>query len=131
MQLADSPDANGRAIIVQYSLGRVLALPEINKLLIRYYDKIRNEFVGALRKAAPHLAEREVVWRYYWMGGCTMVSLAVPPGMVEAGRNATSRRPDTHKSIAAELIAFLVQGFAPAAAEHVNDSPRLHLAAMQ
>lgn len=88
MQLTDS--ASARAIVVQYSLGRILALPSINQLLVRYYDRVRKSFVAALQQAAPHLAPHKVVWRYYWMGGSCMVSLAVPPGMVKDADDTVS-----------------------------------------
>jgi AcrR family transcriptional regulator len=106
LQLTDAGNASARAIIVQYSLGRVLAMPEINEMLVRYYARVREAFVAALQRAAPHLAPHEVVWRYYWMGGSVMVALAVPPGMVDAAG------PGRHGQMPANLIAFLVQGIA-------------------
>ena len=110
LRLVGAEDAGARAIIVQYSLGRILALPEVNRMLERYYVRVRTAFVAALSRAAPHLPEHEVVWRYYWMGGAVMVSLAVPPGMVEA--DGTPRRPCHPPSrMASELVAFIVQGF--------------------
>jgi AcrR family transcriptional regulator len=99
LQLTDAASASARAIVVQYSLGRVLALPEVNQMLARYYTRVREAFVAALQQAVPHLAPHEVVWRYYWMGGSVMVALAVPDGVVEASRD-----------MPANLIAFLVHG---------------------
>lgn len=111
------PAAGARAIVVQYSLGRVLAMPGVSEMLVRYYDRVREEFVAALHKAAPYLAPHEVVWRYYWMGGSVMVSLAVPPGMAEAspGGAISLRARKARGAMAEELIAFLVQGFREAA----------------
>ena len=111
-QLADASGASARAIIVQYSLGRILAMPEANQMLVRYYDRLRKEYVMALRKALPELAEYEVIWRYYWMGGSLMCALAVPPGMVDADAdNAERSRPGLRESMAESLIGFLVAGF--------------------
>ena len=111
LRLTTGSSASARAIIVQYSLGRVLALPEVNQMLIRYYAQLREAFVAALCQALPHLAPREVVWRYYWMGGSLMVALAVPPGAIDApddgGVEASRSRQGT---MCANLIAFLVQG---------------------
>jgi AcrR family transcriptional regulator len=101
LRLKDEANSNARAVIVQYSLGRVLALPEVNELLVRYYARVREAFVEALQQAVPCLAPHEVVWRYYWMGGSVMVALAVPQGMVEG--TAVDMVP-------ADLIAFLAQG---------------------
>jgi len=112
LHLTDRASGSARAIVVQYSLGRVLAMPEVDTMLVRYYDRVRTEFVAALQRAAPRLAAHEVVWRYYWMGGSVMVSLAVPPGMVgPAGGTGQARARRGSSGIAGELIAFLVQGF--------------------
>ncbi len=115
LDLARVTSAGARAIVVQYSLGRVLAMPAVDRLLVRYYDNVRKAFVAALGRAAPHLAEHEIVRRYYWMGGSVLVSLAVPPGMVEGSERLTSldaRR--ARDALAGELVTFLVQGFGPA-----------------
>jgi AcrR family transcriptional regulator len=111
LHLTDQANANARAIVVQYSLGRVLALPEVNQRLVRYYARVREAFVAALRRTVPDLAPHEVVWRYYWMGGSVMVALAVPPGMVEApDGTAGSAHEALHDTMPADLIAFLVAG---------------------
>ena len=109
LQLTNQANANARAIVVQYSLGRVLALPAVNHMLERYYARLRDAFVAALQRAVPHLAPHEVVWRYYWMGGSVMVALAVPPGMVPSGAGRSTGRA-VHGTMPAELIAFLAQG---------------------
>jgi AcrR family transcriptional regulator len=109
LELAET--ASARAIIVQYSLGRVLAIPEVNEMLVRYYARVREAFVAALRDAVPHLAPHEVVWRYYWMGGSLMVALAVPSGMVDpggVGGEAGGHSP--YETMQGNLIAFLVHG---------------------
>ncbi|WP_428486227.1 TetR/AcrR family transcriptional regulator [Rhodopila sp.] len=111
LQLTDAANASARAIVVQYSLGRVLALPEVNQMLVRYYARVREAFVAAVQRAVPYLAPHEVIWRYYWMGGSVMVALAVPPGMVEApGGTVGSAGQARHHTMQGELIAFLVQG---------------------
>ncbi len=111
-ELADVSSASARAIIVQYSLGRILAMPEANHMLVRYYDRLRKEFVAALQQALPDLAPQEVVWRYYWMGGCLMCSLAVPPGMVEDPAGGTEAAPSGRGALMTDsLIGFLVTGF--------------------
>jgi AcrR family transcriptional regulator len=111
LQLTNEANANARAIIVQYSLGRVLALPEVNQMLVRYYARVREAFVAALQRTVPDLAPHEIVWRYYWMGGSVMVALAVPPGMVTAPcGNAQSATQSMHETMPDDLIAFLVAG---------------------
>jgi AcrR family transcriptional regulator len=109
MQLADA--ASARAIVVQYSLGRVLAMPEVNLMLARYYTRVREAFVAALRQAVPHLTPHEAAWRYYWMGGSLMVALAVPSGMVEEPEGAADSETDpSSDDVSSNLIAFLVHG---------------------
>ena len=106
LPLTEAGNASARAIVVQYSLGRVLAMPEVNEMLDRFYASVREAFVDALRLALPALAPREIVWRYYWMGGSLMVALAVPSGMV-----AEDAAADPHRTMLANLIGFLVDGF--------------------
>jgi AcrR family transcriptional regulator len=110
LQLTDAASASARAIVVQYSLGRVLALPEVNEMLARYYARVREEFVAALQQAVPHLAPHEAVWRYYWMGGSLMVALAVSSGMADGPVGMAG--PAASGTMPASLIAFLVQGIA-------------------
>jgi AcrR family transcriptional regulator len=121
LQLTDTASASARAIVVQYSLGRVLAMPEVNQMLVRYYARVREAFVAAMQDALPHLAPHEVVWRYYWMGGSVMVALAVPSGMVEASDGAVANEGNaSHDTMPANLVAFLVQGIAAPAGTAVT-----------
>ena len=109
-------------IIVQFSPGRVLALPKVNQMLIRYYAQLREAFVMALRRAVLHLAPHEVVRRYEWMGGSLMVALAVPVGMIEGldgGGEPAVRSP--HGSMSANLIAFLGRIYENAAGGQPRD----------
>jgi AcrR family transcriptional regulator len=108
LQLADAASASARAIVVQYSLGRVLAMPEVDRMLVRYYARVREAFVAALQQAVPHLAPQEAIWRYYWMGGSVMVALAVPSGMV--GGSEDPATPGSFDDVSSNLIAFLVAG---------------------
>lgn len=103
LELADLASDSARAIVVQYSLGRVLGMPEVDSKLVRYYARVREAYVPALRLAAPHLTLEEAVSRYYWMGGCVLVSLAVPSGMAEAAGDAAP-------GVLADLVAFLAAG---------------------
>ena len=116
LRLIDGASASARAIVVQYSLGRVLAIPEVNQMLVRYYARVREAFVAALEAALPHLTRQEVAWRYYWMGGSLMVALAVPPGVVgtSRGEGGPSRTSSFDKTLAPNLVAFLVQGMSAA-----------------
>ncbi len=109
LQLAEI--ASARAIIVQYSLGRVLAIPEVNEMLVRYYAPVREAFVAALLDAVPHLAPHEVVSRYYWMGGSLMVALAVPAEMLDpSGGASAGGEHASYETMPGNLIAFLVHG---------------------
>src|SRR5271165_1004670 len=110
LRLTDAASASARAIVVQYSLGRVLAMPEVNEKLARYYAQVREEIVAALLRVLPHLAPHEVVWRYYWMGGSLMVALAVPSATPGSPLSAATP-PAATGTMADHLIAFLVQGF--------------------
>ncbi len=105
--LETSKDGNksAQAIVVQFLLGRILAMPAVNQKLAQFYDELRQRFVGALRRALPDLTEGELVWRYYWMGGCVMCSLAIDPA-VSAGLVTDRQSAETH---AETLIRFFAQ----------------------
>ena len=116
LRLIDGTSPSARAIVVQYSLGRVLAIPEVNQMLARYYARVREAFVAVLEAALPHLTRQEVVWRYYWMGGSLMVALAVPPGGVgpSDGEGGPSRHSSYIMTLSRNLVEFLVQGMSAA-----------------
>lgn len=116
LRLIDASSTSARAIVVQYSLGRVLAIPEVNQMLARYYTRVREAFVAALHVALPHLTQQEVVWRYYWMGGSLMVALAVPSDAVDAddepgsAQSSSSERTIDNATLSANFISFLING---------------------
>lgn len=116
LRLIDDASASARAIVVQYSLGRVLAIPEVNQMLVRYYARVREAFVATLEAALPHLTRQEVVWRYYWMGGSLMVALAVPPVVIGTsdGEDGPSRHSSYNTTLSRNLVEFLVQGMSAA-----------------
>jgi len=107
LELSTVASASARAIVVQYSLGRVLAMPEVDTKLVRYYASVREAYVPALRKAVPSLTPQEAIWRYYWMGGCVLVSLAVPSGMVEAAGDPACA---SASGVQTDLVGFLAAG---------------------
>lgn len=119
LQLTDAASASARAIVVQYSLGRILAMPEVNQMLARYYARVREAFVAALQDALPHLSLQEVVWRYYWMGGSLMVTLAVPSDV--AGGSGIDGLV-SYNRLSENLVAFLVQGLS-APGGRIDDVP--------
>ncbi len=105
--LESSADGNksAQAIVVQFLLGRILAMPAVNQKLAQFYDELRQRFVAALRQVLPDQTESELVWRYYWMGGCVMCSLAIDPA-ISAGL-VDKESAETH---AETLITFLLAG---------------------
>ena len=123
LRLMDEANLSARAIVVQYSLGRVLALPEVNQMLTRYYARVREAFVAALQQALPQMAPHEVVWRYYWMGGSLMVALAVPPEIGDAPADGGEHMPPPGQgTMETSLIAFLAHGLrAPGGAPEPRD----------
>lgn len=111
LRLIDAARASAKAIVVQYSLGRVLALPEVNQMLIRYYARVREAFVSALAGALPGLTHQEVVLRYYWMGGSLMVALAVPSDVIGTSSDEDGPgKAQYNKTLSTNLVAFLVHG---------------------
>jgi AcrR family transcriptional regulator len=105
LDLMSDASPSARAIIVQFLLGRILAMPEVNRRLTHYYDELRIRFVAALRQALPRISERDAAWRYYWMGGCVMCSLAIDPAVAAELGGTEPATPDPES-----LIGFVVKG---------------------
>lgn len=105
LSLVNDASPSARAIIVQYLLGRILAMPEVNEKLMEYYDTVRQDFVSALRQALPDMSERDIVWRYYWMGGCVMTSLAISPSV------GTRVARDDSKCLASVVTSHALETF--------------------
>ena len=102
------------------------------RIIETHFDPLAKVITGMLRRAAPHLSERDVFWRYYLMiGTATAAVLDTAPdnrmtrlskGLADAARA---------EELAEQAIAFIVAGFEGPGTETKRSTPRLSSRARQ
>ena len=85
------------------------ASDETRALLARHFDDSSTQFLRALAKALPHLPPRDLHWRFHFMLG-TMVYTMANPGRIQALTNNACDPSDMDASLN-YLVPFLAQGF--------------------
>tara|TARA_R110000765_G_scaffold343993_2_gene434135 strand:- start:74756 stop:75442 length:687 start_codon:yes stop_codon:yes gene_type:complete len=82
-------------------------------------DDFAVTYMAMMRRAAPHLSEAEIHWRYHLMVGAVMMSLS---DQSEDGRMAQLSEglvhPEDRTEFRTQLIAFLVDSFGRGPATH-------------
>jgi len=91
-------------------MGRLHAEGQVTAVFQRHFETTKRRFIEALRRALPHLDEREFLWRLHFVIGSMAHTLCSPPFAAESARDSWQVRT-------ALLVAFLSAGLrAPAAA---------------
>ena len=85
------------------------ASDETRALLAKYFDDSSAQFLLALADALPHLPPRDLHWRFHFMLG-TMVYTMANPGRIQALTDSACDPSDMDASLA-YLVPFLAQGF--------------------
>lgn len=86
------------------------ASDETRALMAKYFDRSSAMFLAALAAALPHLPPRDLHWRFHFMLG-TMVYTMANPGRIQALTGGACDPADMDASLA-YLVPFLAQGFA-------------------
>ena len=94
------------------------ASDEIRALMSRYFDDSSGQFLTALAAALPHLPPRDLHWRFHFMLG-TMVYTMANPGRIQA-LTGHACDPTNMDASLAYLVPFLAQGFL---ADPIQDAP--------
>ncbi len=94
------------------------ASDETRALMERYFDQSSARFLAALAAALPHLPPRDLHWRFHFMLG-TMVYTMANPGRIQALTGDACDPSDMDASLA-YLVPFLAQGFQ---ADAIPDAP--------
>ena len=85
------------------------ASDETRSLMARYFDRSSAQFLAALANALPHLPPRDLHWRFHFMLG-TMVYTMANPGRIQA-LTGDACDPSDMDAALAYLVPFLAQGF--------------------
>ncbi len=85
------------------------ASEETRALMAKYFDRSSAQFLEALAVALPHLPPRDLHWRFHFMLG-TMVYTMANPGRIQALTGDACDPSDMDASLA-YLVPFLAQGF--------------------
>lgn len=94
------------------------ASDETRALMARYFDQSSGQFLAALAQALPHLPPRDLHWRFHFMLGSMVYSMA-NPGRIQALTENACDPSDMDASLA-YLVPFLAQGFR---ADAIADTP--------
>ncbi|MCZ6592575.1 MAG: TetR/AcrR family transcriptional regulator [Alphaproteobacteria bacterium] len=103
------------------------ASDETRALMARYFDHSSGQFLLALAEALPHLPPRDLHWRFHFMLG-TMVYTMANPRRIQALTNNACDPSDMEASLD-YLVPFLAQGFeaAPIPNAPTNIEPMLKI----
>jgi AcrR family transcriptional regulator len=85
------------------------ASDETRALLAKYFDHSSDLFLRALADALPHLPARDLHWRFHFLLG-TMVYTMANPGRIQALTGHACDPSDMDAALA-YLVPFLAQGF--------------------
>ena len=101
------------------------ASDDIRAMMSRYLDHSSGQFLVALEQALPHLPLHDLHWRFHFLLG-TMVYTMANPGRIQALTNDACDPADMDTALA-YLVPFLAQAFeAPPIADKPAESRRLH-----
>ena len=77
-------------------------------------DGMALRFISALGRAAPHLTEAEVHWRYHLMVGAILMTLSDETTGARIARLSQGKcRPEHRAQFRARMVDFLVSAFGP------------------
>jgi AcrR family transcriptional regulator len=108
-----------RALVVMQFQARAVSNPgeaEFSYLKV-HFEPLRSRFISALSAILPHLTIEDVIWRYNFMCGAILYSMAGPMRMLhppESMAGLPLRDSDNEESTIAQLVRFLAAGFGAA-----------------
>ncbi len=105
-----------RALVVMQFQARAVSHPgeaEFSYLKV-HFEPLRSRFMSALCAILPHLAIEDVIWRYNFMCGAILYSMAGPLRMLHPPESMTGvalRDGDREEAAIDQLVRFLSAGF--------------------
>lgn len=105
-----------RALVVMQFQARAVSHPgeaEFSYLKV-HFEPLRSRFMSALSAILPHLTIEDVIWRYNFMCGAILYSMAGPMRMLhppESMAGRALRDADNEEAAIDQLVRFLSAGF--------------------
>lgn len=105
-----------RALVVMQFQLRMVSNPGDKEFtyLRSYFEPLRSRFISALSRILPHLEIEDVIWRYNFMCGAILYSMAGPTRMLyppDSIAGAKLRGFDHEGAAIDQLVRFLSEGF--------------------
>lgn len=116
LQLRSDAEGREQALVVMQFQARAVSHPgeeEFSYLKV-HFEPLRSRFMTALSSILPHLAIEDVIWRYNFMCGAILYSMAGPSRMLHPPENMAGirLRDAGQESVAIDqLVRFLAAGF--------------------
>lgn len=116
LRLRQESSGHERALVVMQFQARAVAHPgeaEFSYLKI-HFEPLRSRFMSALSAILPHLAIEDVIWRYNFMCGAILYSMAGPSRMLhppESMAGIALRDAEREEAAIEQLVSFLSAGF--------------------
>jgi len=116
LQLRSDAEGREQALVVMQFQARAVSHPgeeEFSYLKV-HFEPLRSRFMSALSSILPQLAIEDVIWRYNFMCGAILYSMAGPSRMLHPPENmAGIRLRDAGQEGVAidQLVRFLAAGF--------------------
>jgi AcrR family transcriptional regulator len=116
LHLRQETNGHQKALVVMQFQARAVANPGESEFayLKVHFEPLRSRFMDALTAALPDLAIEDVIWRYNFMCGAILYSMAGPTRMLhppESMADATLRDAGNEEAAIAHLVRFLTAGF--------------------
>lgn len=116
-----------RALVVMQFQARAVSHPgeaEFSYLKV-HFEPLRSRFMSALSAVLPHLALEDVIWRYNFMCGAILYSMAGPMRMLhppESMAGAQLKDAANEEAAIDHLVRFLAAGFRAGSLYHVSEA---------
>ena len=116
LRLRQEPHGHERALVVMQFQLRTVSNPGDKEFayLKAYFEPLRSRYISVLSRILPELSIEDVIWRYNFMCGAILYSMAGPMRMLylpESLAGAKLRDTDNEEAAIRHLVGFLSAGF--------------------
>lgn len=104
-------------------IGRIYTEPggELGNILKEQFQEIMKRFGEALGRTLPHLEQKELIWRFHFMVGTLVHTIADPAKIHRLSGGLCD--PDDVEGVSARLVAFITGGLAAPLPTEMGGAP--------